>query len=172
MCVYKIQFSTQVGTYLADEFGLLPTEAGTGSEAGVLLTCPYVVSPLIPPTSAMTAAVLPAVLPTQRHRLGLFPSSNNAVFARRMIVITQPRKLAARTLAERVASEWGCRLGEEIGYDCGSDHALSDRTIVKFVTDKVLMNESISDPMLSLYKVVLIDEGEAVAHYDPYYYCF
>ena len=134
-----------------------------GSDANVLLTCPYVVSPLIPPSAPMQPP------PTQRHRGGLFPSSTPTVLARRMIVITQPRKLAARTLAERVASEWGCRVGEEIGYDCGSDHALSDRTIVKFVTDKVLMNESIRDPMLSLYKIVLIDEGEAVAqYYDPH----
>ncbi|CAF3634772.1 unnamed protein product [Rotaria socialis] len=76
------------------------------------------------------------------------------------IICTQPRRLAARALASRVAEEFGCKLGEEVGLHIGVSRALvSARTRIRFVTEAVLLNEYYNDPMLTAYSVVIIDEA-------------
>ena len=76
------------------------------------------------------------------------------------IVCTQPRRIAAQTLAARVSEEVGTRLGKEVGYTVRFDDASCPATEIKYVTDGMLLREAtVSDPLLSRYSVVIIDEA-------------
>jgi ATP-dependent RNA helicase DHX37/DHR1 len=76
------------------------------------------------------------------------------------IVITQPRRVAAISLANRVSEEMNCKLGEEVGYQIRYDsHHYSDSTVIKYVTDGILLREIESDSFLLKYSVVIIDEA-------------
>jgi len=78
---------------------------------------------------------------------------------RGLIGCTQPRRLAATTLAKRVAEEMGVRLGEEVGYSIRFDDCTGPSTLVKFMTDGMLMREYLMDPNLSRYRVLILDEA-------------
>ena len=72
---------------------------------------------------------------------------------------TQPRRLAARTVAERIAEELGVPLGDAVGYKVRfTDHA-SDGTLVKLMTDGILLAEIQSDRQLRRYDTLIIDEA-------------
>jgi ATP-dependent RNA helicase HrpA len=72
---------------------------------------------------------------------------------------TQPRRLAARTVAERIAEELGVSLGEAVGYQVRfTDHS-GDDTLVKVMTDGILLNELARDRMLRKYDTLIIDEA-------------
>jgi ATP-dependent helicase HrpA len=72
---------------------------------------------------------------------------------------TQPRRLAARTVAERIAEELNTPLGEAVGYQVRfADHS-SDSTLVKVMTDGILLNELTRDRMLRRYDTLIIDEA-------------
>jgi len=72
---------------------------------------------------------------------------------------TQPRRIAATSIAQRVASECGCTIGNEIGYKIRfSDHD-SPRTSVKFMTDGILLTEIERSPRLNHYDTLIIDEA-------------
>ncbi|TKR88932.1 hypothetical protein L596_013100 [Steinernema carpocapsae] len=75
------------------------------------------------------------------------------------IAITEPRRVAAMTLSRRVAEETNTKLGEEIGYKIRFDNCTSDTTLVQYMTDGVLLRECVSDPLLSKYSVVIVDEA-------------
>ncbi len=76
------------------------------------------------------------------------------------IVCTQPRRLAARALASRVAEEFGCQVGEEVGFQIGaSNPRVSPQTRIRFVTDAILLNEYHNDRRLSAYSIVIVDEA-------------
>lgn len=78
----------------------------------------------------------------------------------RRIAITQPRRVAAVTLATRVADEMQCALGAEVGYAVRFDEVTSaERTRIKFMTDGLLLRELMTDPLLTAYSVVIIDEA-------------
>lgn len=77
----------------------------------------------------------------------------------RMIACTQPRRLAAVTVAERVAGELGGDVGGVIGYQHRYAKKLSPATRVKFMTDGVLLAETRSDPLLRRYDTIIIDEA-------------
>ncbi|MEM1224708.1 MAG: ATP-dependent RNA helicase HrpA [Planctomycetota bacterium] len=72
---------------------------------------------------------------------------------------TQPRRLAARSIAARLAEETGTRLGREIGYQVRFGDQTSDATIIKLMTDGILLAETGSDPDLRAYDVIIIDEA-------------
>jgi ATP-dependent helicase HrpB len=74
------------------------------------------------------------------------------------VVILQPRRLAARLLAARVASELGVRLGEEVGYQIRFENCTSAKTKIRFVTEGVLLRQMIDDPKLNGISVLLFDE--------------
>ena len=74
------------------------------------------------------------------------------------MVCTQPRRVAAVTVAKRVAEEVGCQLGEDVGYSIRFEDRTCDKTKVKFVTDGVLLRELMTDPELNNYSVVILDE--------------
>ena len=76
-----------------------------------------------------------------------------------MIGCTQPRRLAARSVARRVAEELATPLGEQVGFQVRFTDQVSERTLVKFMTDGILLAETQGDPWLSSYDTIIIDEA-------------
>ncbi|KAM4567282.1 putative ATP-dependent RNA helicase DHX40 isoform 1-T1 [Odontesthes bonariensis] len=74
------------------------------------------------------------------------------------IGITQPRRVAAITVAQRVSQEMRCTLGREVGYQVRFDDCTSQDTVVKYMTDGCLLREVLADPALSQYSVIILDE--------------
>jgi len=74
------------------------------------------------------------------------------------VAVTQPRRVAAITLAQRVATEQGVILGKEIGYRVRFDDAISDETRLSYATDGMLLREAMTDPSLAQYAVIFLDE--------------
>ncbi|CDP11384.1 unnamed protein product [Coffea canephora] len=75
------------------------------------------------------------------------------------IAVTQPRRVAAVSVARRVAQELGVQLGEEVGYAIRFEDRTSEKTCIKYLTDGVLLRESLSDPELNQYSVIILDEA-------------
>jgi ATP-dependent helicase HrpB len=73
-------------------------------------------------------------------------------------VILQPRRLAARLLAARVAAERGCRLGTEVGYQIRLDNVSSRETRILFVTEGILLRQMLADPHLRGISTLIFDE--------------
>ena len=76
-----------------------------------------------------------------------------------MIACTQPRKIAAVSLATHVASEMACSVGQEVGYQVGMQKKKTGITKVLYMTDHVLLNECLKDSNLSEYSCLIIDEA-------------
>lgn len=72
---------------------------------------------------------------------------------------TQPRRVAAMSVAARVAEEVGTKVGREVGYTIRFEDKTSDKTVLKYMTDGMLMREFLTDPELSKYSVIMIDEA-------------
>ncbi|KAJ5637363.1 hypothetical protein N7490_007242 [Penicillium lividum] len=77
----------------------------------------------------------------------------------KVIAVTQPRRVAATTVATRVAKEMRCKVGEEVGYSIRFEDLTSATTRVKFLTDGMLLREALVDPLLSRYSVIMVDEA-------------
>ncbi|KAI8061182.1 P-loop containing nucleoside triphosphate hydrolase protein [Gongronella butleri] len=75
------------------------------------------------------------------------------------IAVTQPRRIAAITVAKRVSEEQGVKLGREVGYRIRFDDCTDESTRLKYMTDGVLLREATVDPLLRQYSVVVIDEA-------------
>ncbi|AKV55058.1 ATP-dependent helicase HrpA [Bifidobacterium actinocoloniiforme DSM 22766] len=75
------------------------------------------------------------------------------------IVHTQPRRIAARTVAERIADELGVKLGDEVGYQVRFEDESSRSTRLRVVTDGILLAQIQRDPKLSAYDTIVIDEA-------------
>lgn len=80
---------------------------------------------------------------------------------------TQPRRLAAMSVAARVSQEMNVRLGNEVGYSIRFNDCTSDKTMIKYMTDGMLLREFLTEPDLSSYSVMIIDEAhERSLHTD------
>lgn len=93
----------------------------------------------------------------------------NAGFCRdgKIIGITQPRRVAAETVAERVAEECGVELGQKVGYSIRFKDVTSSSTKIKYMTEGLLLREALLDPSLSRYSVIIVDEAhERTVHTD------
>ncbi|UXI20043.1 hypothetical protein NH340_JMT05986 [Sarcoptes scabiei] len=76
-----------------------------------------------------------------------------------MIGCTQPRRVAAMSVAKRVADEVGVKLGDEVGYAIRFEDCTSNKTIIKYMTDGILLRESLSEPDLDNYSAIIMDEA-------------
>ena len=76
-----------------------------------------------------------------------------------MIGHTQPRRIAARAVAERIAEELSVPLGGAVGYAVRFDDTVSDTTLVKVMTDGILLAEIRRDRLLSAYDTIIVDEA-------------
>ncbi len=74
------------------------------------------------------------------------------------VVILQPRRIAARMLAARVAHERAGKLGDEVGYQIRFENVVSRRTRIRFVTEGILLRQLIKDPQLRGVSAILFDE--------------
>lgn len=78
---------------------------------------------------------------------------------KRIIGCTQPRRVAAKSLAQRVSQELNCILGKEVGYSVRfEDKTTPKSTLIKFMTDGILLRELIVDNYLDKYACIIIDE--------------
>jgi len=76
-----------------------------------------------------------------------------------LIGCTQPRRIAARTVARRVASELGTSVGDLVGFQVRFTEQVGDSTLVKFMTDGILLAETQGDPWLGAYDTIILDEA-------------
>ena len=72
---------------------------------------------------------------------------------------TQPRRIAARTVADRIAEELGQKTGQSVGYKVRFHDKTHDRSLIKIMTDGILLAETQNDPYLSQYDTIIIDEA-------------
>jgi|TARA_B100000524_G_scaffold1577_2_gene970 pre-mRNA-splicing factor ATP-dependent RNA helicase DHX16 len=80
---------------------------------------------------------------------------------------TQPRRVAAMSVAKRVADEVGTKLGNEVGYSIRFEDCTSDRTALKYMTDGMLLREFLGEPDLASYSCMILDEAhERTLHTD------
>ncbi|KAJ3695365.1 hypothetical protein LUZ60_000742 [Juncus effusus] len=94
---------------------------------------------------------------------------HNAGFCQdgKVIGITQPRRVAAVTVAKRVADECNAELGQKVGYSIRFDDKTSNSTRIKYMTDGLLLREALLDPLLSKYSIIIVDEAhERTVHTD------
>jgi HrpA-like RNA helicase len=75
------------------------------------------------------------------------------------IAVTQPRRVAATSLAARVSAEQGRPLGTLVGYSVRFDERVGPGTRIKYLTDGMLVREMMNDPLLTNYDVVIVDEA-------------
>jgi pre-mRNA-splicing factor ATP-dependent RNA helicase DHX38/PRP16 len=76
-----------------------------------------------------------------------------------LIGCTQPRRVAAMSVAKRVSEEMGCDLGGTVGYSIRFEDVTSDKTKIKYMTDGILLRESLNEADLDRYSVVILDEA-------------
>ncbi|CAN1305669.1 Pre-mRNA-splicing factor ATP-dependent RNA helicase DEAH1 [Linum perenne] len=72
---------------------------------------------------------------------------------------TQPRRVAAMSVAARVSEEMGVKLGHEVGYSIRFEDCTSEKTIIKYMTDGMLLREFLGEPDLASYSVIMVDEA-------------
>lgn len=80
-------------------------------------------------------------------------------FSGKLIACTQPRRVAATSVAQRVADELDVKLGEEVGYSVRFDNCTSDKTMLKYMTDGQLLRECMHDNDMTRYSTIIIDEA-------------
>lgn len=78
---------------------------------------------------------------------------------RKLVACTQPRRVAAMSVAQRVADEMDVKLGEEVGYSIRFEDMTSSKTILKYMTDGMLLREAMNDHDLKRYSTIILDEA-------------
>lgn len=78
---------------------------------------------------------------------------------KKAIACTQPRRVAAMSIAKRVSDEMDVNMGEEVGYTIRFEDCTTPQTILKFMTDGMLLREAMNDPTMDRYSCIVIDEA-------------
>ena len=78
---------------------------------------------------------------------------------RKLVACTQPRRVAAMSVAQRVANEMDVTLGDEVGYNIRFEDVTSQKTILKYMTDGMLLREAMHDNSLNKYSTIILDEA-------------
>ena len=94
---------------------------------------------------------------TQIPQFVLFDDQPN--IQRKFVACTQPRRVAAMSVAQRVANEMDVNLGEEVGYNIRFEDVTGPKTILKYMTDGMLLREAMNDNDLSRYSTIILDEA-------------
>ncbi|OQR75828.1 putative pre-mRNA-splicing factor ATP-dependent RNA helicase DHX15-like [Tropilaelaps mercedesae] len=79
--------------------------------------------------------------------------------SRRGVACTQPRRVAAMSVATRVAEEMDVALGQEVGYSIRFEDCSGPKTLLKYMTDGMLLREAMSDPIMEAYGCIMLDEA-------------
>jgi pre-mRNA-splicing factor ATP-dependent RNA helicase DHX15/PRP43 len=82
-----------------------------------------------------------------------------AIPGKQCVACTQPRRVAAMSIAKRVSEEMDVELGEQVGYTIRFEDMSSRNTILKFLTDGMLLREAMTDPLFSRYSCIVLDEA-------------
>ena len=77
----------------------------------------------------------------------------------KMVACTQPRRVAAMSVSKRVSEEMDVELGEEVGYTIRFEDMTGSKTVLKYMTDGMLLREAMTDPKLERYSAVILDEA-------------
>ncbi|KAI1000390.1 putative pre-mRNA-splicing factor ATP-dependent RNA helicase [Podosphaera aphanis] len=77
----------------------------------------------------------------------------------KLVACTQPRRVAAMSVAQRVADEMDVKLGEEVGYSIRFEDVTGPKTILKYMTDGMLLREAMHDHNLTRYSCIILDEA-------------
>ena len=78
---------------------------------------------------------------------------------RKLVACTQPRRVAAMSVAQRVANEMDVTLGDQVGYSIRFEDVTSQKTILKYMTDGMLLREAMNDNNLNRYSTIILDEA-------------
>eukprot|EP00941_MAST-03F_sp_MAST-3F-sp1_P003949 g3949.t1 len=106
-------------------------------------------------------------IPQYLHEAGYTKKSQGVGQPAIKVACTQPRRVAAMSVAARVAQEAGVKLGNEVGYSIRFEDCTSERTILKYMTDGMLLREFLASPDLETYSAIMIDEAhERTLHTD------
>jgi len=79
--------------------------------------------------------------------------------SKKSVACTQPRRVAAMSVAQRVAEEMDVMLGQEVGYTIRFEDCSCSKTLLKYMTDGMLLREAMADPLMERYDVILLDEA-------------
>lgn len=122
-----------------------------------LLIDPYLaeITSLVQENGMLVLSAPPGAGKTTRIPTALLDSG---VLPNGQIVVLQPRRLAARAIAARIAYERGCRVGEEVGYQIRFDNKTSKNTKIRIVTEGILVRQLQSNPFLDGVGAVILDE--------------
>jgi HrpA-like RNA helicase len=104
---------------------------------------------LVGETGSGKTTCLPIMLLEMKEKLGLESK----------IAVTQPRRVATRSVANRVSDLVGCKVGREVGYQVRFEDRTSEGTDINFMTDGILLRKLQSDPLLHEYSIVMVDEA-------------
>lgn len=78
---------------------------------------------------------------------------------KKVVACTQPRRVAAMSVAQRVANEMDVSLGEEVGYNIRFENVTGPKTILTYMTDGMLLREAMNDNNLNRYSTIILDEA-------------